>query len=57
MIQSSQQVVLNAKSTDADIKLPVSSISSRPGQPNANDVQAATKDAGRVHIGGGCMRF
>lgn len=57
MIQSSQQSVSNAKSTEADIKLPVSPVSSRPGQSAAKDVQAATKDAGRVHIGGGMMHF
>lgn len=57
MIQVSQQSAPKAKSTETDAALPVSLASSRPGQPAATTVQASTKDAGRVHIGGGFMRF
>ncbi len=57
MIQVSQHSAPKAKSTETDVALPVSLASSRPGQPAATAVQASTKDAGRVHIGGGMMHF
>ncbi len=57
MIQSSQQSEPKAKSTQTDIHSPVSLGSSHPGQPIATNVQASTKDAGRVHVGGGMMHF
>jgi hypothetical protein len=57
MVQSSQQPALQAKSTETEINLAVSPSSSRPGQPVLANAQAATKDAGRVHIGGGMIHF
>lgn len=56
MIQSSQHSAPKAKSTETDTNVLVSS-NVRVGQPVATDAQAATKDAGRVHIGGGLMHF
>lgn len=57
MIQVSQHSAANAKSTETDAALPVALAGSRTAQPAAPAVQASTKDAGRVHIGGGFMRF
>jgi hypothetical protein len=57
MIQASQHSVSKTKSTETDTALPVALASSRPAQPAATAVQASTKDAGRVHIGGGMMHF
>jgi len=45
-----------AKSTEADTNV-LASAGIRPGQPVATDAQAATKDAGRVHLGAGMLRF
>ncbi len=56
MIQSSQHSAPKAKSTETDTNVLVSS-NIRPGQPVTTDAQAATKDAGRVHLGAGLMRF
>jgi len=56
MIQSSQHSAPKAKSTETDTNV-LASAGIRPGQPVATDAQAATKDAGRVHIGGGMMHF
>ncbi len=57
MIQVSQHSAPNAKSTETDAALPVSLASSRPGQPAATTLQASTKDAGRVRVGSGMLRF
>ena len=57
MIQVSQHSAPQAKSTETDAALPVALANSRPGQPAAAAAHASTKDAGRVHIGGGFMRF
>ena len=56
MVQSSHLSAAKAKSTETEINLAVSP-SSSPVQPVVANVQAATKDAGRVHIGGGMMHF
>ncbi len=57
MIQVSQHAASKAKSNETDAAAPVSLTSNRPGQPAVTTVQASTKDAGRVHIGGGMMHF
>ena len=56
MIQTFQHSASNAKSNETEIALPTVN-SSRVDQPVATNAQAATKDAGRVHIGGGLMHF
>ena len=56
MIQSSQHSASNVKSNETDIGLPIAN-GSRVGQPVATNSQAATKDAGRVHLGAGMLRF
>ncbi len=57
MIQVSQHSASKTKSNETDTAASVSLASSRPGQPSVTAVQASTKDAGRVHIGGGMMHF
>ncbi len=54
MSESSQTTVINANTTPAG---PTTQTVARPEKTTSVTARDSVKDAGRVHVGGGMMRF
>jgi hypothetical protein len=57
MSESSQTTVINANTTTAGSTLSTAQTVARPEKTISITARDSVKDAGRVHVGGGMMRF
>ena len=57
MSESSQTTVINANTTTAGSTLSTAQTVARPERTISITARDSVKDAGRVHVGGGMMRF
>ncbi|MEA2731937.1 MAG: hypothetical protein QOF70_6412 [Acetobacteraceae bacterium] len=57
MSQSNETTITDVSTVDVDSRTSVSQTNRRTSETVAVATSASTKDTGRVHVGGGMMRF